>query len=67
MCSDASFVGSLITSEALRGVCFEATAPLISRTDDTLRKPVSRLLYVTVTVIQASMQTHTHTDPFGEQ
>lgn len=31
------------------------------RTDDTLRKPLSRLLSITVTVIQASMQTHTHT------
>lgn len=42
-------------------VCSEATQPLISGTDDTLRKPLSRLLSVTVTVIQANMCTYAHT------
>lgn len=28
--------------------------------DDTLRKPLSRLLCLTVTVMQTSMHTHTH-------
>lgn len=39
----------------------EATAPLISRTDETPRKPLSLLLSVTVTVIRASTQARKHT------
>lgn len=51
---------SFLLRERPPGVVFFFSEATASAADDTLRKPLSRLLCVTLTVMQANRQTQTH-------